>query len=156
MISWRLLLSACLDYLTILCNVNFLLTAFSLLFLVIVAVVVLFSFVTGSYFAYFNCSFTVVVTCTLRAHSELGRIFVWGFPPFLSIDTFSPTCINLPTECALMKRKAPASAPNDVAKKLKGAHTPPDDQNGQQVRQFSVFISWYLFKFHYPMFSFCN
>ena len=51
-----------------------------------------------------------------------------------------------------MKRKAPASAANDVAKKLKGAHTPPDDHNGQQVRQFSVFISWYLYKFHYPMF----
>ena len=63
-ISWRLLSSACLDYLTLICNVNVLLTAVLLRFVVVFIVVVLFSFVTGSYFAYFNCSFTVVVTCT--------------------------------------------------------------------------------------------
>ena len=77
----------------------------------------------------------------------------------------SPKCINLPTylptyqdKVCTMKRKAPtsASAANDVVKKVKGAHIPSDDNNGQQVRPFLVFTSSYLFKSHYTIFSFYN
>ena len=93
MISWRLLLSACLNYLTLLCNVNFLLTAVLLFVVVVVVVVVGFCLVLFSFVLLISIAFLLLLW-RARAHSKIGRIFVCFFFLFFLLMHFHPRALT--------------------------------------------------------------